>query len=310
VRALATLALLAGCGGSRLVEPPGPPKFYVVDSVTLPFSSFDFAFDYGDGRLKDRMGNMLGDLTSYSGSVVLDPQGAVDSAIATGDFRPIIELIPNDDLVSTDVVLADSDPSLSSATFYTPSSGSRFASPDPRALVEPPVLSLRLPFLDGDVAPSFAVHIELYLRGNVIKGQLNVALSNDTVARVVVPALALLGTKFVRQNTAIEALFDTGGVADFTNISCTIMTACSGGAAVGSPACKNPSYGPRANACADQCDGIIDTCEVATNSLVSNLLAPDLTLFASDGTWHPQDSGYSHRDSLSFGFGFTAKQVQ
>jgi len=75
----------------------------------------------------------------------------------------------------------------------------------------------------------------------------------------------------------------------------------------GTPSCRNPGYGDRPSMCAQPCDGIFDTCEVSTDMLMKNLLAPDIQLFAADGvTWAPSPDSQK-KDSLFFGFGFTAK---
>jgi hypothetical protein len=57
--------------------------------------------------------------------------------------------------------------------------------------------------------------------------------------------------------------------------------------------------------CAKAKDGIISDCEVATNGIMRNLLAPDVQMFDAAGNYHPNPSNTSP-DSLSIGYAFTA----
>jgi hypothetical protein len=56
--------------------------------------------------------------------------------------------------------------------------------------------------------------------------------------------------------------------------------------------------------CADQCDHIIDVCEVQTNTLLKNIFAPDVQMF-QNGVYKPNPSNTT-KDSISIGVGFTA----
>jgi hypothetical protein len=62
--------------------------------------------------------------------------------------------------------------------------------------------------------------------------------------------------------------------------------------------CENPQGG-----CAKAGDGRIDTCEVSTNAIIKNVLAPDVDMFDGAGNYAPNPQN-SDRDSLSVGFGF------
>jgi hypothetical protein len=132
---------------------------------------------------------------------------------------------------------------------------------------------------------------------SLVSGQLNGAIRETDLTNVVIPAIA---TQFnLTAHTTpcagvcltLLQIFDTGGAPDPT---CGVTDA---GAAT---SCRNPD-----NTCAKGRDGIISICEVATNGLMKNVLAPDVALFDANGNWHP-DPTNTKRDSLSVGFGFTA----
>jgi hypothetical protein len=303
--------LLVVCFSAACSSPPdcnfsnGQVASYAVDTVTLPMTSSDFAYDQnGDGHTDDRMGNIVGALTMNQ----YDAQAAVDDALRNGMFRPLVQIITAAGSPAREVIVGDSDPSLSRAGFCVTSPGyGTWESPKPADLAHAEKLTMHLPFLDNAVADTTAVHLRLEdLLGGGFRGELSVALSRNTIATVVDPALARALSRKVSTNSDIESLFDYGGSPD-GNEGCAVTNDCNGfGAPVGTPACRNPPYGDRPSQCADQCDDIVDTCEVSTNSLVKNVFAPDVQLFADDGvTWAPSPAN-NKKDSLSFGFGFTA----
>ena len=101
------------------------------------------------------------------------------------------------------------------------------------------------------------------------------------VQSTLVPRIAQSLTAQVQANPnssssmQLESIFDTGG-------------------------CTNPD-GSQASAR----DFTISTCEVAQNSLIQNLLAPDVQIYDSQGRYAPNPANTT-RDSLSVGFAFTA----
>jgi hypothetical protein len=253
------------------------------------------------------MGNVLGALIEAG----YDVQGTVDSAIKAGSFSPTMQLITGPGSSGRIAILGDRDPSLMRALFCVSPAHGRSESVKPGQLPHPSGFSMRLPFLDNVVADTIAVHLELVDEAVGYRGQMNVALNTDTIDTLLIPALARALTSRLGNNnigginSTIQSLFDTGGTDDRSGCTLTMST-CSGAQPAGTAACRNPAYGDRPGQCADQCDNIVDTCEVSTNSLVKNLLAPDVQLFASDGTtWAPSPDN-RHKDSMSFGFGFTA----
>jgi hypothetical protein len=111
---------------------------------------------------------------------------------------------------------------------------------------------------------------------------------------IVVPTLAIDFTAAIQQqpptsmDEQIAQIFDTGGAAsDVCGFTCA-----------------NPD-----GTCAVAGDLKVDLCEVTTNNLIQQTLAPDLTMFSADGsTYMPSagTDGVTMKDSVSVGFGFTA----
>ena len=82
----------------------------------------------------------------------------------------------------------------------------------------------------------------------------------------------------------ILQIFDFGGTAD----------------AQCGTTCRNPN-----GTCAVKSDGRISYCEVSTNAIIKNVLAPDVDLFDTAGNYRPNPAN-TDKDSLSVGFAFIA----
>ena len=52
-------------------------------------------------------------------------------------------------------------------------------------------------------------------------------------------------------------------------------------------------------------DGMVGVCEVSGNSIIKNVLNPDVQMFDSAGNYHPNPAN-TNQVSLSLGLGFTA----
>ena len=146
--------------------------------------------------------------------------------------------------------------------------------------------------------------------GSTLSGQINGAVHAADIEPLFAPAVAGWANLKLSQEPpsgGFHMLFDDGGTDDMsgcttTNRGCRVSA--------GSPACRNPAYGVRPGMCADACDNIIDTCEVTTNAIIQDIDAPDLRLFADDGSYAPQPScGGGTCDALSFGVGFIATAI-
>jgi hypothetical protein len=125
-------------------------------------------------------------------------------------------------------------------------------------------------------------------------GQLNGFISNSDVQTKLIPAIAASYTAMVSadpgsiQSMQILTIFDNGGTAD---------PACSG-------VCKNPD-----GSCAVSGDKVVSSCEVASNSIIKNVLNPDVQMFSNGGTVYAPNPANTQRDSLSIGLGFAATKA-
>jgi hypothetical protein len=294
----------------------------VARSYTLPQSKADFALDLnGDGKLDNQWGNIIGALAAQN----LDPQGGVDQALAAGQLVLLFDqtgaTLTDDGCTrvtfSNGVNHAGSPPlfdgsdvftvdtSQAPGTFTGSAAGGAFNSPAPAtatAATETEIM-LPLPILFGaQTTPShlYGAHLQFTRVGdNLMKGQINGAMKESDVQNNMIPAIAVLLTQRVQANpntpTSMQLLniFDTGG-KPLPGDGCNTT-------------CKNHAPGAADfNQCAIAGDGIISTCEVATNSIIKNVLAPDVQMFAADGVTYMPSAANTAKDSLSVGVAFTA----
>jgi hypothetical protein len=127
--------------------------------------------------------------------------------------------------------------------------------------------------------------------GHITGGQLNGAVRDHDVRTKLMPAIAANLTKYVTAHPGtpttmkLLSVFDNGG---------KFVPGCGAGT------CQNLD-----GSCAVKGDNTISDCEVATNGLVTNLIAPDVQLFDDAGNYAPNWAN-TKKDSLSIGFAFTA----
>ena len=285
-------------------------KQFVVNSLQVPQQRADYAYDLnGDGKPDNQFGNIIGALAAQN----IDSQTPVDSAIAGGTDVILIDEISGDATFTTDACAASSvypginhgspkfdgtdvfaiDPSKQPAGLFR---GSIFVSgcdsaPPPQTAGAPVKLLVRLP-LFGSLSPLemtlTGAHLKYKLTGNnLMQGQINGAVRKAEVDHSLIPqmaanfdALAQTGTS---QGTQLLAIFDTGGDPS---------------AACGAT-CQNLD-----GSCAASGDHMISDCEVATNAIIKNVLAPDVQMCTA-GRYAPSAAN-SVKDSLSIGLAFTA----
>lgn len=313
------LALLAGCGGeTALPSVPGdggPPAGdaspplggatyrYVVNKLSVPQQRVEFALDLnGDGRPDDQFGNIVAALAAQN----FDVQGAVDQSVARGDAVHLIALqtddasLANDDSVGFGFLVGLPRPNpdfggagafavdgaLPAAQLNGKLGGGSFASDDPRPAPPPRDLTVKLALAAGATPVALTLHGAIVTcktgvdaqsgAPGLLTGQIHGSLKQRQVQTDVIPAIAAALTEAIAaapgspQAQQIKALFDTGGCG-----------------------------GAKAN------DGLIDACEVATNMVIQNVLAPDVDLYDANGAWAPNPKN-ADKDSLSIGLGFTA----
>jgi hypothetical protein len=286
----------------------------------LPTNKSTFAVDLnGDGSLDNQYGAVVAALQQQS----LDPQGAMDAAIATGQMILLIDFVATDATVTTSVCARSDVARAQSSPMPVFDGGGSFSS-DPTAgtsslvgafgtsifhgdighpVTAPPTVELAFPsggsgapdggFLAPLEIPVTLVQIQFKrITGGLAAGQVNGFISKADVQSKLVPGMAASFNAKVNadpgSDTSLQllTLFDTGGSPD---------AACSG-------TCKNPS-----GDCAVAGDKIISTCEFATNTIMRKVFLPDVQMFsANGGTTYDPNAGNTSPDSLSIGLGFSA----
>jgi len=328
-------ALMAGCGdsggggGGCSTLTTGAEGKNVANALTVPQEKSMFAMDLnGDGKLDNQLGNIIGALAAQN----LDPQMGVNDSIKAGGVLLLLDQTASDLQNSTCgqvTVSVGNKPAMppkydgtDTFTVNTSIGGGSFKgvisngfynsnSPVTATDATEVVVNVQLPLVSGSDPITLKIHgghLQFTRSGNMLtKGQINGAIKSTDVQTSIIPAVAKLLTDKVAgmmgmmsTNQQILDIFDTGGQDSTPPSGCVN--------ADGTPACKNMT-GPDAGTCAKAKDMIISTCEVATNSIIKNVLAPDVQMFSDDGTHYSPSSANAHKDSLSLGLSFTAVQA-
>jgi hypothetical protein len=314
--AAVALAPLAGCSGGGVSEcvnvTTGVSAQYVVDTLTVPAMRADFAMDLnGDGKADNQLGNIIGALTAQN----LDTQAGVNTSLMEGSlillFGASANSLDASDCASVEAAVGKSmmnpdftgagtfmkDPAVGGGTFRGKITSGAFNSNSPVTTATPTELTIALP-LAGSTPVKLKItgaHLQYTKVGDKLsKGQLNGAIRSSDVQSEIIPTVAkLLSDRIAMDptgstNMQVLSIFDTGGNDD----------GCMGG-------CNNSMNAqPGEAACGIKGDKKIQTCEVSTNSIIKNVLAPDVQLFQG-GAYKPNKDNTT-KDSLSLGLGFTA----
>ena len=262
-------------------------RSYLVNSVLLPLSGSDYAIDVdGDSHADNRLGQIFSALAGQN----MDFQGAMNSAVTSGDIVHLVHLQSTDALFHNDAAaqatwcigvpaatppLFDGTDSPScadtSGIFIAGLSSGSFTSPAPATAPNPVSLDfelalgttyITLPVLNARL--SFVTNAA----GNIQAGQINGSIPHTDFMNTFPPAMAAMCNEAIQSDpssgtaTACSQLFDLG---------------CSG----------FPGYAQ---------DGQIEVCEITESPLIKTLLAPDVQV-ADGGTVV---------DAISVGVGFTA----
>jgi hypothetical protein len=196
-------------------------------------------------------------------------------------------------------------------SFTGPIVSGRFNSAAPATTKMPVTLTLGLPLFGSSpvLVPIVAAHLQLtYSGGRIVGGQINGGIKKSDIDNTLIPGIAqLLSQKiladkgnFTSTDMAILSLFDTGGTPVPSPSGCTKQCG---------NTCQNPANAPNACGCASANDSIIDECEVATNSIIQAVFAPDVQLFDANDNYAPNPQPI-HKDSMSMGIAFTAIPAQ
>jgi hypothetical protein len=267
---------------------------FVLRDLKLAVFSTDYGIDLdGNGRVDNRLGAVFSALMSQG----FDFQLAVDQAVRAGSALVLFTLVtPQADLTIEQsaefrVVRAlgtgEADPGDVPVSLQGTLKGGRFTSKEPA--VGSDLITLNLPLALGPGLPARLaiqwprIQFSVNPAGtDLLAGRINGTISGNNVTNDLIPSLANTLTLYIATNPGsgnsktITQLFDTGG-------------------------CTNPD-GTTAMAG----DGRISPCELSQNALIKALFVPDLQMRNASGKYAPVPDG-TQRDSLSLGFGFTAK---
>ncbi len=300
---------MATCAGANLAY----SSKYVINAFTAPTSRSDFAYDLnGDGKADNQFGSLCAVLIGQGYGL----QAALDAEVAGGTDLLLLELASRDSGFANDSCAAShvrnavdqANPNFGTTGTFTPDStpeslfdGALVAAafdslPAPAAATTPVQLRIKLPLSGETLIPLTGGHVSYTLGvDHLFTGQIQGAIAVSDLQNIFIPAVAQRFSALVAQSPCgsdcmtIKSIFDNGGVA---NSHCPQGT------------CANPD-----GTCAVANDNQISSCEISTNSLVANVLAPDVQMTDGKGNYHPAPTN-AIPDSLSVGLGFTAVSAQ
>jgi hypothetical protein len=310
--------------------------YYVLNDILVPMGRSDYAIDLnGDGHADNQLGNIVGALSAQN----FDVQTQVTASVTTGSVILLISMQTNDSALMNDAPMNSGDPgvgvtfylgksmkgmvpdggvpdgghipgaadfsgmgmftvdtsaSAMGANFFGRLNNGEFKSNNPVTTKNPVTVTVKLDLVGGGNPISLAVHgahVQFQTGTDMASGapgllsaELHGSIKNEDVQGVIIPNVAMLLTTKIQilktdpnNGTAkmIESLFDTGG-------------------------CTNPD-----GSMAVAKDLKIDPCEVSSNNIIQNVLAPDVQIYDASGNYAPNKAN-TNRDSLSLGLGFTA----
>jgi len=278
---------------------------FVANTLTVPQQRSDYAIDLnGDGRVDNQLGNIIGALTGAG----LNTQDGVDKAIMGGSVVLLLDetaadltnadcgaakisvgktQTPPPKFDGSDTLTVDS--SISGGSLFGKISNGAMVTNNPATSTVNYQIVLQLPLVSG------AAPVELDISGarvaftkmgdNLMKGQINGAIKSTDVQNKIIPNVATLLTNRLMSDPSsstsmqIKQLFDVGDG--------------NGGNCMDSFGVGVPN------------DGKVAVCEVSGNSIIKNVLAPDVQMFDAAGNYKPNPQNMM-KDSLSLGLAFTA----
>ena len=273
---------------------------FVFSKIVLPRSNGQFAIDLnGDGQPDNQFGKVVDALAGYS-----NPQAAADDGITRGATLELIGVqtadLQNSSMAGAALQPAKSmaAPDLSGKGMFTVDSAQPAAqlfgrlsvgvlrTNDPATTTHPVSTVVRFELavgVDPIALKLNGAHVQGTLSSTgLTQGELHGSALKADFDSAMIPATAKLLTLQVQTNPLstttflVESIFDIGG-------------------------CTNPDGSP-----AMAGDNRIDPCEVAQNAQIQSLFAPDVQIFAADGTTYAPNPQNAHKDSVSVGLGFTA----
>lgn len=292
---------------------------YVANMVSVPTMQSDFAIDLdGDRKPDNNLGLIIMTLNSENlmvqqgvtdavtmGQLVILASETSTDATYQSDSCASVQIVEGKSTTSPDfsgtgsftvATTDDKGNAIQPGSFDGAIKAGKFASASPVTTKAPVTMSLSLPLVAGAPALDLTVNaaqVEFTRNaaGTVSGGEIHGVIKNSDVQSKLIPGVATILTTKISgtpdsTTMQISSIFDTGGTPDTTG------------------KCMGTCYSSDTMMCAKKGDGKIDTCEVATSSLVQQLLSPDVQMYASDGvTYKPTPNGKP--DSLSLGLGFS-----
>ena len=301
-------SMMPACGGSSgpadvtMISMANPTQF-VANSLLVPMDRTTYGMDLnGDGKVDNQLGNIIGALTANN----LDTQGGVDTAICEGQVVLLMTETSADATFQNDAASGtlvqvgkqwpypspapatcaagtggpkydgtddfDLDTTFAGAQFDGRIVNGAFNSNSPVTTKSPVTVSLQLPLVAGAAPVQLTIvgaHIQFhYTGGKIMNGQINGAIRQKDVTDTIIPNVAaLLNSRVVADPTSstnkqILQIFDIGNGANGD--------------------CTNPDGTMSAPK-----DGMVGVCEVSGNSIIKNVLNPDVQMFDSAGNYHP-----------------------
>jgi hypothetical protein len=318
------------------------PSQYVANTLTVPLDRMQYGMDLnGDGKLDNQLGNIIGALSANN----LNTQDGVDQSICKGqvfllatvtspDATHMSDMTGSGALIQvgkqfayvdttgdgkcgpgdvtpkydgTDALTVDSN--FSGAQFAGRISNGLFSSNSPVTTTHPVTVNLQLPLVQGADPVQLNIiggHIQFRTMGaGLMSGQINGAIKAVDVQNKIIPNVAkLLNQRVIANPTGstekqILQIFDIGCDNATPGGTCNTTADCDASQTDVGNSCVSGKCTPA------KMDGRIATCEVSGNSIIKNVLNPDVQMFDANGNYHPNPANTT-RDSLSLGLGFTA----
>ncbi|MSP61133.1 MAG: hypothetical protein EXR72_12465 [Myxococcales bacterium] len=303
----------------------GTDSQYVVTRLLVPAQRSDYAIDLnGDNRVDNALGNIIGALASNG----LMPQAGIDDSVAAGSVILLFSVkatsLTTASNVGVTMYLGKSmkmpdfsgtgmftkDDSQKPADLFGKIASGKLTTNNPVTTKTPVAVSISLPLLGAGVDPLVLVVNGAHISMNVTKeglmnGQLHGSIKNADIQEKIIPSVASLLSKQVEGCGGMAGADGgvkpaDGGAADGGAGKMCTSTAMQVLQIFDTGGCANKD-GSMA-----KIDGKIDVCEVATNSIITNVLAPDIQVYAADGSYKPAKDN-AKKDSLSLGLGFEGK---
>ena len=291
---------------------------YVVNKLLVPMQRKDYSIDLnGDGHPDNQLGNIIGTLASN----MLDTQGGIDKSINDGSVILLMSFqtasqtqsdnagltmylgakAPNPDFGGMGMFTVDA--SQKATTLFGRINGGKFLSNNPVTTTHPVTVQIKLPLIAGADALTLNVngaHIQFNTGSGLMNGQIHGSIKKADIDNGIIPAVAMLLTKKVAADCKGGGGSDGGAPAPDGGAGVCSSSAKQILSIFDTGNCTNPD-GTKAVAG----DGKIDICEVSTNSIIMNVLAPDVQIYDASGNYAPNKANTT-KDSLSLGLGFTA----